>query len=74
MPLSLIIGVLAVLYRYAIFDRIANISTLTAISSPEFFVAYVLILLLAVLSPVFPSLSNIHDGMDFGQKLEKQVG
>jgi peptide/nickel transport system permease protein len=72
-PVSLIIGVLAALYRYSIFDRIANVSTLTSISSPEFFVAYILILLLAVLSPVFPSLSNIHDGMDFGQKLEKTM-
>ncbi|MEC9145898.1 MAG: ABC transporter permease, partial [Pseudomonadota bacterium] len=72
-PLSLLIGVLAALYRYSIFDRIANISTLTSISSPEFFVAYVLILLLAVLNPVFPSLSNIHDGMDFAQKLQKTM-
>ena len=35
--------------------------------------AYVLILLLAVLSPVFPSLSNIHDGMDFATKLQKTM-
>ena len=72
-PLSLLIGVLAALYRYSVFDRVANISTLTSISSPEFFVAYVLILLLAVLNPVFPSLSNIHDGMDFAQKLQKTM-
>ncbi|MEC8121546.1 MAG: ABC transporter permease, partial [Pseudomonadota bacterium] len=72
-PLSLLIGVLAALYRYSIFDRIANVSTLTSISSPEFFVAYVLILVLAVLNPVFPSLSNIHDGMDFAQKLQKTM-
>ena len=53
-PLSLLIGVLAALYRYSIFDRIANISTLTSISSPEFFVAYVLILLAGGAEPGVP--------------------
>ena len=46
-PLSLTLGIAAALYRGSIFDRVANIGTLTSISSPEFFVAYVLILLLA---------------------------
>ncbi len=68
-PLSLIIGILAALYRNSIFDRISNIVTLTSISSPEFFVAYILILFLAVLNPILPSLSNIFDGMTFGERL-----
>lgn len=72
-PVSLVIGILAALYRYSIFDRIANVSTLTSISSPEFFVAYVLILVLAVLNPVLPSLSNIYDGMSFIDRLEKTM-
>jgi len=69
-PLSLAIGILAALYRNSIFDRISNIVTLTSISSPEFFVAYILILFLAVLNPILPSLSNIFDGMDFGARLK----
>jgi peptide/nickel transport system permease protein len=72
-PLSLMIGVLAALYRESIFDRVANVSTLISISSPEFFVAYILILLLAVLNPVFTSLSNIHEGMSFADKLGKTM-
>jgi peptide/nickel transport system permease protein len=72
-PLSLMIGVLAALYRESIFDRVANVSTLVSISSPEFFVAYILILLLAVLNPVFTSLSNIHEGMSFADKLGKTM-
>ena len=43
-PLSLILGLLTALYRNTIFDRSTNITTLTAISFPEFFVAYTLIL------------------------------
>ena len=68
-PLSLLIGVLAALYRNSIFDRVANVATLTSISSPEFFVAYILILFLAVLNPVLPSLSNIFAEMTFAERL-----
>ena len=46
-PLSLILGLLAALYRNSIFDRGVNLFTLTSISFPEFFVAYILILFFA---------------------------
>lgn len=69
-PISLLIGILAALYRNSVFDRIANVATLTSISSPEFFVAYILILFLAVLNPILPSLSNIYDTMTFGERLK----
>jgi len=72
-PVSLTLGVLAALYRNSVFDRATNIFTLSSISSPEFFLAYVLILFLAVLNPWLPSLSNIFDGMSFGARLEKTL-
>jgi peptide/nickel transport system permease protein len=72
-PFSLALGVLAALYRNSIFDRFTNIFTLSSISSPEFFLAYVLILFLAVLNPMLPSLSNIYDGMSFVERLEKTL-
>jgi len=72
-PISLLIGVLAALYRNSIFDRVANMTTLTSISSPEFFLAYILILFLAVLNPLLPSLSNIYADMGFGERLEKTL-
>ncbi|KMW58861.1 Nucleoside ABC transporter, permease protein 1 [Candidatus Rhodobacter oscarellae] len=72
-PFAVILGVLAALYRNSVFDRATNITTLTSISSPEFFLAYILILFLAVLNPVFPSLSNIFEGMGFGERLEKTM-
>lgn len=72
-PVSLIIGILAALYRNSVFDRMANIATLTSISSPDFFLAYVLILFLAVLNPVLPSLSNIFLDMTFAERLEKTM-
>ncbi|MEM9522719.1 MAG: ABC transporter permease [Pseudomonadota bacterium] len=72
-PLSVILGVLAALYRNTVFDRATNILTLSSISSPEFFLAYILILFLAVLNPLFPSLSNIYDGMGFGERLNRTL-
>jgi len=63
-PLALILGVLAALYRNSFYDRAVNVVTLTSISFPDFFVAYILILLLAVKTSVFPSLANI--GPDTG--------
>jgi peptide/nickel transport system permease protein len=47
-PLSLMLGILAALFRNSFFDRFANASALTSISFPEFFVAYILIFFLAV--------------------------
>jgi peptide/nickel transport system permease protein len=72
-PVSILIGVLAALYRNSVFDRVANIGTLTSISSPEFFLAYLLILFLAVLNPILPSLSNIYEGMPFGERLSNTM-
>ena len=58
-PLSLLMGITAALYRNSLYDRTINATTLTTISFPEFFVAYILILLLATLWKVFPSLANV---------------
>ena len=53
-PLAVGLGLLAALYRNSVFDRMVNALTLTTISFPEFFVAYILMLFLAV--KAFPGL------------------
>ncbi|MER8436855.1 ABC transporter permease [Mesorhizobium sp. M1312] len=58
-PLALCGGVVAALYRNTFIDRAINVITLTWISFPEFFVAYILILILAVHAGVLPSLSDV---------------
>lgn len=72
-PFAIVLGVLAALYRNSVFDKATNIFTLSSISSPEFFLAYILILFLAVLNPILPSVSNIFSGMSFGERLEKTL-
>ena len=68
-PLSITLGVLAALYRNTLFDRVANVVTLTTISSPEFFVGYILVLFLAVKNSIFPAISSLSDDMSFADKL-----
>jgi peptide/nickel transport system permease protein len=68
-PLSLFLGVMAALYRNTIFDRLVNIVSLTSISSPEFFLAYILIMFLAVKFPIFVSLASVTPGMSFFDRL-----
>ena len=68
-PVAVILGILAALYRNSLFDRTISMVTLSTISFPEFFVAYILIALLSVQLVVFPSISNINDQMSFFQKI-----
>lgn len=69
LPLAVILGILAALYRNSLFDRIISTATLSAISFPEFFWAYILIFLFAVKLPFFPSIADINAQMSFGQKI-----
>ncbi|NNE22787.1 MAG: ABC transporter permease [Rhizobiales bacterium] len=68
-PLALTLGIMAALYRNSWFDRAVNAATLTTISFPEFFVAYILMLFLAVKFDVFPSLANVSDTTPFGERV-----
>ena len=68
-PVAIILGILAALYRNSLFDKTISMVTLSTISFPEFFVAYILIALLSVQVIIFPSISNINDQMSFWQKI-----
>ncbi|MHC8508508.1 MAG: ABC transporter permease [Rhodospirillales bacterium] len=70
-PLSLMFGVLAALYRNSLYDRAINVLTLTSISFPEFFVAYILILWLSVTAGVLPSISNVDPDMPLFERVER---
>lgn len=72
-PLALTLGILAALYRNSFFDRTVNVLTLSSISTPEFFVAYILILLVSVKAGWLPSLSNIRADTTFVEHLEKTI-
>lgn len=68
-PLAVTLGVFAALYRNSFYDRGVNVGTLTTISFPEFFVAYILILFLAVNVQIFPSISNVGIDIEFWDRV-----
>lgn len=68
-PLALITGILAALYRNSLYDRLINIVTLTTISFPEFFVAYILVLFLAVQVHLFPGITSLSPDLSLWERL-----
>jgi peptide/nickel transport system permease protein len=70
-PLAVGLGIVTALWRNGWLDRIANTLTLTTISCPEFLMAYLLMLLLAVKYRVFYSLASVNPGMDGLEVLQR---
>ncbi|MCA1786357.1 MAG: ABC transporter permease [Desulfobacteraceae bacterium] len=67
-PLSVLLGILAAFYRNTFFDKAISTTTLSFISFPEFFVAYILIALFSVKMELFPSIAMIDPHMGLGRK------
>ncbi len=68
-PLAVGLGILAALKRNTWVDRTINIGTLTAISFPEYFVAYGLILVFSVKLGWFPSISIVSGTVTFAERI-----
>lgn len=68
-PLSIVLGLLAALYRERTLDRLISTVTLCLVSLPEFLIGYVLVVLLAVQAGWFPALAHVREGMEFGAHL-----
>ncbi|MEQ8602562.1 MAG: ABC transporter permease [Marivibrio sp.] len=69
-PLALTLGVLAALYRNSLYDRSVNVGALAAISSPEFFAAYILVYFFAVQNQWFPAIARMDEATTFLDRLE----
>ena len=68
-PIPIVLGVMVALLRNSIFDRVANVATLTSISSPEFFLGYILILYFSVTLGWFPAIASLTADMSFSDYL-----
>jgi peptide/nickel transport system permease protein len=68
-PVSVGLGVLAAINEGKLVDRASNILTLITISIPEFFIAYLLIILFVVNLGWFPSLATVYPGITFGERV-----
>jgi len=68
-PIAIVLGIIVALLRNTVFDRVANVLTLTSISSPEFFLGYILILFFSVKASMFPAIASLSADMSFGDLL-----
>ena len=68
-PIAVGLGILSAIREGRLADRLANILTLVAISVPEFFVGYILIIVFAINLGWFPSLATVFPGMGVGERL-----
>lgn len=72
-PLALALGIIAALYRHSLVDRSINVIALSAISLPEFFIGYLLVLWFSVKLQWLPSLASISADTPFEEKLIKSL-
>jgi peptide/nickel transport system permease protein len=68
-PVSIILGLVAVRYRNRWPDKLISGATLASISLPEFFIGYLLIYFVAVRLGWFPSVSTVYDSMSLLERL-----
>jgi len=68
-PISLVLGLVSVLYAGTAIDRGIAVATLSTISLPEFFVAYILIAYFAISLGILPSSAIINSSMSGWQRL-----
>jgi peptide/nickel transport system permease protein len=68
-PLSVGLGIMAAINQGKLSDRLSNILTLIAISLPEFFIAYILIIFFSVEYQWFPSLAMVSKNMEFSERV-----
>ena len=68
-PLAIGLGMLAVHFRNRLPDRIINIVSLAAISLPEFFIGYLLILFFAVNFGIATFPATVYDTMSLSERL-----
>ena len=72
-PLSVALGLVSAIKQGRTIDRSISVGSLMTISVPEFFLGYVLILIVAVKLGWLPSLSLVNDRMGFGERLEVMI-
>ncbi|MFC3088030.1 ABC transporter permease [Tabrizicola soli] len=72
-PVSIALGIVCARFRGRFIDKFLSTSTLASISVPEFFVAYIVMMVLAVKLQLFPSMAGIRASMDWGDQLYRMV-
>lgn len=69
-PLALVLGIAAAIWRGGLYDRLINFVTLISIALPEYFVGYLLVKYLSVRLGWFPSMANVAPDTPFWDRLD----
>ncbi len=59
LPCSVVLGILAAVYRGSLYDRAATVASIAAVSVPDFLIATVAVILFAVELRWFPAISSV---------------
>lgn len=70
-PLAIGLGILAAVFRNSVFDRVINATTLTTISMPEFFMAYLLLVVFSTKLHLLPGLATVNIGDPLLEKIRR---
>lgn len=68
-PVALVLGTLAAIYRNSAFDRLITLVVIGLVAAPEFLFGYALILVFSIKLGVLPSLSDIGPETPFSERL-----
>jgi peptide/nickel transport system permease protein len=66
-PVALVLGVTSAIWRGTVYDRAANLATLSAVAVPEFFIATLMVIIFAVHLHWLPALSAATNVTSVGQ-------
>jgi len=72
-PLALLLGVTAALYRNSWYDRVVNSTTLATIATPDYVIAYLLVFVFAVKLRWFTPLSTVGEATPFFEHIYKAI-
>nr|WIE91243.1 ABC transporter permease [Mesorhizobium sp. WSM4875] len=72
-PVGYLLGFLGALWRGTAFDRATNVVGLAIVSLPEYFVAYILVVVFAVKLGWLPAISLSSSSVGFGERLERII-
>lgn len=72
-PLGYLLGFIGAMWRGSVLDRATNVTGLAIVSLPEYFVAYVLVMIFAVKLGWLPAISLASSSVSFGERIERII-
>ena len=72
-PVAVTVGIIAVIFKDGLIDRVITIISISAVSVPEFFVAYILVVTLSINFPIFHAMSYVTADMGLMERISRCI-